>query len=118
PSQIERRAALLDFGDLVEELHGAYITAEDVGTSTDDMAVVAQRTGYVTGLADGRGDPSPFTAAGVEAAMRACVVSPFGSASLRGKRVTVVGCGHVGAHLVERLLAAGADVAASDIDPS
>jgi leucine dehydrogenase len=117
-SQIERRAALLDFGDLVEELHGAYVTAEDVGTSSDDMAVVAQRTDYVTGLADGRGDPSPYTAAGVEAAIRACAASTFTSRDLRGRRVTVVGCGHVGTHLVERLLAAGAEVIASDIDPS
>jgi leucine dehydrogenase len=117
-SPIERRAALFDFGDLVEELHGAYVTAEDVGTSSDDMAVVAQRTGYVTGLADGRGDPSPYTAAGVEAAIRACAASAFSSRDLRGRRVTVVGCGHVGTHLVERLVAEGADVLASDIDPS
>jgi leucine dehydrogenase len=118
PSPVERRAALLDFGDLVEELGGAYVTAEDVGTSSDDMAVVALRTGYVTGLADGRGDPSPYTAEGVEAAIRACAASAFGTRDLRGRRVTVVGCGHVGTRLVERLVAAGADVVASDIDAS
>jgi leucine dehydrogenase len=82
------------------------------------MAVVAQRTGYVTGLADGRGDPSPYTAVGVEAAMRASAASALGTADLRGLRVTVVGCGHVGTHLVERLCAAGAEVIASDVDSS
>jgi leucine dehydrogenase len=115
---IERRAVLHDFGDLVEDLGGAYVTAEDVGTASDDMAIVAARTGYVTGLASGRGDPSPFTAQGVEAALRACVASAFGTPTLRGRRVTVVGCGHVGTRLVERLVAAGADVVASDVDPA
>ena len=69
-----RRAALLDFGDLVESAQGRYITAEDVGTSSRDMAVIAQQTGHVAGLArsrGGSGDPSPFTALGVEAAIRA-----------------------------------------------
>ena len=33
----ERRDVLLDFGDTVDALGGAYITAEDVGTSEPDM---------------------------------------------------------------------------------
>ena len=33
-----RRGLLLDLGDLVESLDGRYITAEDVGTGTEDMA--------------------------------------------------------------------------------
>ena len=37
-----RRDALLDFGDTVERLGGSYVTAEDVGTSTRDMAVIAK----------------------------------------------------------------------------
>jgi leucine dehydrogenase len=39
-----RRAALLDFGDTVEALAGAYVTAEDVGTSVQDMEVIAEQT--------------------------------------------------------------------------
>ncbi|MHB1836078.1 MAG: Glu/Leu/Phe/Val dehydrogenase dimerization domain-containing protein, partial [Solirubrobacteraceae bacterium] len=38
-----RRAALLDFGELVRALDGRYITAEDVGTATRDMAVIARQ---------------------------------------------------------------------------
>jgi leucine dehydrogenase len=116
-----RRAALLDFGDLVESLQGAYVTAEDVGTSSDDIAVVAERTAHVVGLATARGgsgDPSPHTARGVEAAMRACAAWRWGSRDLRGRRVTVLGCGHVGSALVERLDRAGAEVLASDLDPA
>ena len=40
-----RRAMLLDFGDLVDSLDGAYVTAEDVGTGAADMDVIAERTG-------------------------------------------------------------------------
>ena len=74
PSGAARRAILHDFGDLVESLGGSYITAEDVGTSTEDMVEIATRTAHVTGMPaerGGAGDPSPFTAVGVQAAMRA-----------------------------------------------
>ena len=38
----ERREAVLqDFGDTVDALGGAYLTAEDVGTSERDMEVIA-----------------------------------------------------------------------------
>src|ERR687888_2036523 len=36
-----RRDLLLDFADTVNVLEGSYITAEDVGTGSRDMAVVA-----------------------------------------------------------------------------
>jgi len=57
------------FGRLVESLGGRYVTAEDVGTTTTDMANVARATRYVAGLgaAPGQagGDPGPKTALGV-----------------------------------------------------
>ena len=113
-----RRAALLDFGDLVESLGGRYITAEDVGISPSDLVAIGERTTHLTGLPPergGSGDPSPFTAIGVEAAIRACVRKRFGSGHLAGRRVAVVGLGHVGARLAERLAAAGCELSVSDI---
>src|SRR5438477_8834393 len=44
-----RRDLLLDFADTVAVLEGSYITAEDVGTGSRDMAVIAETTKYVTG---------------------------------------------------------------------
>ena len=44
-----RHAALLDFADTVESLDGHYITAEDVGTSSRDMSLIAERTRHVAG---------------------------------------------------------------------
>jgi leucine dehydrogenase len=118
-SDDRRRGLMLDLGDVVESLGGRYITAEDVGTGTEDMAVIRERTSHVVGLPvalGGSGDPSPLTARGVEAAIRACCERRFGSRDLSGRRVCVVGLGHVGARLAERLVASGAEVIATDID--
>ncbi|MFN8149688.1 MAG: Glu/Leu/Phe/Val dehydrogenase dimerization domain-containing protein [Solirubrobacterales bacterium] len=115
-----RRALLLDFGDLVEELGGAYVTAEDVGTGSADMDVIAERTSHVVGLdatRGGSGDPSPVTALGVVAAMRACAEERFGSRDLAGVHVCVIGLGHVGTRVAEMLTAAGARLTVTDIDP-
>jgi leucine dehydrogenase len=116
----QRTAALLDFADTVESLGGRYITAEDVGTSSHDMRVIAQRTRHVVGLPrrmGGSGDPSPFTALGVESAIRACCERVFSSGSLRARSVAVVGLGHVGSRVAKRCARAGARVVVSDIDP-
>lgn len=114
-----RRELLLDFGDLVESLEGRYTTAEDVGMSPADLVAIRERTTHVTGLPPehgGSGDPSPFTALGVEAAMRACARERFGSPELAGLRIVIAGLGHVGAKLAQRLVERGARVAVSDID--
>jgi leucine dehydrogenase len=118
-SRERRRAALLDFGDTVEVLGGDYITAEDVGTSSRDMSVIAARTHHVAGLArsrGGSGDPSPFTALGVESAIRACCERLFGSGSLRGRTICVVGLGHVGSRVAKRCARAGARLLLADVD--
>jgi leucine dehydrogenase len=118
----ERREAVLqDFGDTVEELGGAYLTAEDVGTSEPDMEVIASRTQHVTGLAEsqgGSGDPSPWTAVGCEVAVRVTCERVFGSDDLNGRRIAVVGLGSVGGRLAELLAEGGAELVVADVDPS
>ncbi len=114
-----RRAALLDFADTVEQLRGSYVTAEDVGTSTRDIGVIAERTTHVTGRSrrsGGSGDPSPFTALGVYHAIEATCERVFGTASLRGRSVAVIGLGHVGLELARRLDRAGARLFVTDVD--
>jgi leucine dehydrogenase len=122
PLSAERRHdALLDFADTVDALQGRYITAEDVGTSSRDMAVIAERTRHVVGLArsrGGSGDPSPLTALGVEYAIRACCERVFSSDSLRDRTVCVIGLGHVGSRLATRCHRAGARLVVSDVDPA
>ena len=119
PSGGRRQAMLLDFADTVNALEGRYITAEDVGTGAADMAQISEGTDHVTGLAKSRGgsgDPSPLTALGIEAAMRACCARRFGSADLKGRTVAIVGAGRVGSKLARRLAKAGARLLVADID--
>jgi leucine dehydrogenase len=96
----------------VGALGGRYIPAVDMGTGVADLDVVAR---HVPVVASERRDPSRFTALGVvrsiEAALR------FGGrAGLRGRRVAVQGLGHVGRHVVDLLVAAGAEVLVADVD--
>lgn len=107
------------FGQFVDSLNGKYITAEDVGTSTEVMSIVMQETRHVTGKpvsAGGTGDPSPVTAYGVFLGLKATVKEATGSDSLQGKKVAVQGVGHVGYTLVKHLTGAGATVFVCDIN--
>ena len=118
-SSERRHAVLLDFADAVESLGGSYISAEDVGTSSRDMSVIAQQTAHVVGLSrrrGGSGDPSPLTALGVESAIRACCERVFGSDSLRGRRLCVLGLGHVGSRVAKRCARGGAQLLVADVD--
>jgi leucine dehydrogenase len=120
PTGAARRALLHDFADTVNVLAGSYVTAEDVGTGARDMAVIAERTEHVSGLGrsrGGSGNPSPFTARGVEAAMRACAARELGTRDLRGRSIAIVGAGHVGSELAKRLARTRAKLLLADIDP-
>jgi leucine dehydrogenase len=119
PAGDARRDVLLDFGDTVDALGGAYVTAEDVGTSDRDMAVIAEATDHVAGLAvetGSSGDPSPWTALGVRCAMEVACERAFGTASLAGRSVAVVGLGRVGGKLARLLAEAGAELVVADLD--
>src|SRR5437763_13986437 len=85
------------------------------------MSVISERTKYVTGLPRGRGgsgDPSPFTAIGVLAAMRASAQRVWGSTSLKGKRVAVIGAGRVGSRVAKLVDKAGGKAVLADTDGS
>lgn len=113
-----RRDAMLDLGDAVESLGGAYMTAEDVGTSAELMAVVASRTAHVCGLPPeqgGVGEPADATAAGVFAGIRKTVRTVFGSEELAGRHFVISGLGQVGGRLARALAEAGARLTVSDV---
>lgn len=104
-------------GRAVDSLGGRYITAEDVGTSPEDMEFVRMETQHVTGILGRSGDPSPVTAFGVYRGIKACAAHRYGNDSLDGKRVAVQGAGHVGYYLCRDLAAEGAEITITDIDP-
>lgn len=103
-------------GRFVDSLGGRYITAEDVGTSVEDMDFVHMETQHVTGIGSKSGDPSSVTAHGVFRAIQASAQERWGSSALEGKRVALQGCGHVGYHLARELFASGASLVITDID--
>ncbi|NIZ03382.1 Glu/Leu/Phe/Val dehydrogenase [Thalassospira lucentensis] len=110
-------------GRAVEQLGGRYIVAEDVGTSTDDMAQIASQTKHVGGINDGKdpertGDPSPFTAYGVFIGLKEAARFENGHNDLAGLRVAVQGLGHVGYHLCKMLHNAGAKLIVADLNPA
>ncbi|MHA7843666.1 MAG: Glu/Leu/Phe/Val family dehydrogenase [Winogradskyella sp.] len=107
------------FGEFVDSLSGKYITAEDVGMTTEDMDTVREVTPYVTGISEskgGAGNPSPITAYGVFMGMKAAAKFKYGSDVLEDKLVYVQGIGHVGEALVEHLVNEGAKVTIADIN--
>ena len=115
-----RRRIYEEYGELMTSLRGCYVTAEDVGTSVEDMAAIFSRTRFTTCISPevgGSGNPSAPTARGVvrgmEAALRFLEMGDLGR-----KTVAVQGLGHVGEPLVGLLHDRGVQrVIGSDIEP-
>jgi len=114
-----RRELLRRYGSLIESLKGTFRTGEDLGITSSDMQVVAEKTQYVHGFhpVDGsKVDPSPFTARAVFEGIKSAADSVFGTTDLAGRTVLIQGVGNVGGHLGRFLTAAGAQILISDID--
>ncbi|MBE1294009.1 MAG: amino acid dehydrogenase [Rhodobacteraceae bacterium] len=112
-------AQLLTFARAINTLEGDYWTAEDMGMSPSDMALLATETKFVAGLPDGphaSGDPSPITARGIFESIKVTAKHRFGSADLSDRTVAVQGLGHVGTYLCDFLHKAGAKLILADIN--
>jgi len=119
PKKLKSEHLFRAYGRFVQGLNGRYITAEDVGTTVQDMEWVRMETDHVTGISralGGSGDPSPVTALGVFEGMKASLKWHTGSESLAGKTIAVQGVGHVGYHLVKYMHNDGAKIVMCDID--
>lgn len=115
----ERRALLVRYADLVESLHGTYVTAPDMNTGEADMDTVGERTSHVLGRSKtngGAGDPGAATAVGVFHGIRATARRAFGSDDLEGRSVLIQGLGSVGSRLAGHLHEAGATLLLADLD--
>lgn len=97
------------YGEFMTSLNGCYVTAEDVGTSVEDMAEIFFNTRFTTCIPfdkGGSGNPSIPTAkgvvSGIEAALEFLKLGDFSD-----KTVAVMGAGHVGAPLIRFLFEKG-----------
>ena len=119
PAKDKNEAMFRAFGRFIQGLNGRYITAEDVGTTVEDMDLVYQETDYVTGISPAfgsSGNPSPVTAYGVYVGMKAAAKEAFGDESLEGKKVAVQGVGNVSFTLCRYLHEEGAKLIVTDIN--
>jgi valine dehydrogenase (NAD+) len=118
PTLVKTPDLLRDFAVAVNSLDGRYVTAEDVGTTQDDMDLIRETTPFVAGTATSRGgsgDPSAATALGVVVAMEAAAAHRWGD-DLEGKTVCVVGAGKVGEEVIRHLVQRRAVVIAADVN--
>ncbi len=117
--EFDRAKIFAAYGRAIDSICGRYITAEDVGVSPEDMAVIKSQTNFVAGLETGpaaSGDPSPVTAEGVFRGIKVAVKHRLGKEKLNGLRVAVQGIGHVGYSLCEHLYEAGCELIVADIN--
>lgn len=117
-SKLKTEAFMRRFGMFIENLGGKYYTAEDVGTTTQDMEYIKMETDHVTGIPEsmgGSGDPSPVTAYGTYLGIKASMNRLTGSDNLSGKKVVIQGVGNVGYYLCELLHKDGAKLFVYDI---
>ena len=116
PKTLKSEALFRAFGRFVDSISGRYVTAEDVGTSPADIAIVHKETPHVLGLEGKSGDPSPMTAYGVYKGIKSAVKFKMGRDSLEGVRIAVQGLGHVGYYLCKHLHEEGAKLIVTDIN--
>ena len=118
PREKKSEAFMRRFGQFVNNLNGKYITAEDVGTTTQYMEYIRMETPHVTGIPvsmGGSGDPSPVTAYGTYLGIKASMFKLTGSSDLSGKSIMVQGVGNVGYYLCELLNKENAHIFVFDI---
>ncbi|HJQ71922.1 MAG TPA: Glu/Leu/Phe/Val dehydrogenase dimerization domain-containing protein [Actinomycetota bacterium] len=119
PGSDGRRSLLLRYAELVESLHGTYVTAADMNTGEADMDTIGERTSHVLGRSTsngGSGDPGAATALGLFHGIRATVLRAFGDDALEARSVLVQGLGSVGSRLAGHLHDAGATLLLADVD--
>jgi leucine dehydrogenase len=115
-SEERRKAQLRAFGRFVDSLGGRYITAEDSGTSIEDMNLIREHTRFVSGTSEKGGDPSPFTAYGVLRGIEAAAKFALNCDNLKGLSVAIQGAGAVGGFLARYLHEQGCNLFLCDVD--
>src|SRR5690625_7550 len=118
PTKDKNEAMFRAFGRYIQSLNGRYITAEDVGSTVDDMDTIYTETDYVTGTsnAGSSGNPAPVTAYGIYKGIKATAAEAFGTDDLSGKVIAVQGVGNVAFRLCDHLHKEGAQLIVTDID--
>lgn len=111
-------AQLRAYAAFIESLGGRYITTTDVGTTTAEIDFLADHTRYVVGTSaakGGSGDTAVLTGQTVTNGLRAALQFAYGTQSLAGRHVVVVGAGKVGARVARYAAQQGVRVSLADV---
>ena len=111
--KVKSKNLLKSFAAFLNCLNGAYISAEDIGITLEDIIFIREHSEHVFDNVD----PGPFTAKGLFYSIEQAIQTYF-SENLLGKRIAIQGAGSVGKSLAEYLASSGAHVLISDIDRS
>jgi len=114
-------------GRAVQTFEGAYITAEDSGTTEEDMVAISSETEFVVGLppealagedyGELGGNPSPLTALGCYHGIKATVDFRYDfDRPLKGMTVAVQGVGAVGFEICRLLNQDGVNLVVTDVN--
>ncbi len=119
PKHEKTEVLLRRLGRFIQRLNGLFLAGADVGTTIQDMDILAQESSFIVPASEGKGgsgDSGPATASGVVQGMRACLNALYANPDLRGYTIAVQGVGSVGKAVIEILVQAGAIVTIADID--
>lgn len=109
PNKVKSEAFFRAFGRYVQSVNGRYITAEDMNTTTQDMAYIAMETNYVVGLEGRSGNPSPLTALGAFYGIKAALKHKHNCEDVSKFSYAIQGIGETGSNLLRYLVEEGAN---------
>ncbi|MFN0244214.1 MAG: Glu/Leu/Phe/Val dehydrogenase dimerization domain-containing protein [Planctomycetota bacterium] len=115
--ELELRGAYAHLGDVLERLAGRVYAGPDVGTGSEQLEWVSERTRFVTRPEPhGPGSLADSTCAGVIAGMSAALRHLDGEEDWSRRTVVVQGLGEIGQRVARRLREKGARVLAAELD--
>lgn len=116
PTPFQKRTWMTLFGNVLNKLNGLYETADDMGTSIDDMEYLRTITPFARGVYQYDRTQVPATSYGVFLSLKAAAKQVLGVDTLHGVTIAVQGLGKVGWNLCQFLHQDGANIVVSDLN--
>lgn len=116
PKPCQKRTWMTLFGNVLNRLNGLYETADDMGTSIDDMEYLRTITPFARGVYQYDRTQVPATSYGVFLSLKAAAKQTLEADTLQGVTIAVQGLGKVGWNLCQYLHQSGANIVVSDLD--
>lgn len=117
PDRLKSDALLYALGKAIDRLGGAFLTADDSGTTVQDMDVLRRMTPHARGVPLPSGAACPAAAYGTFLAIQAALCHRHGRREVKGRRIAVQGLGALGMRLCAYLAEAGAELVVADTRP-